>query len=192
MRFVDSHTIELDRELSDLDQFVLDFVSVLEKHVRYVLISGYVAILFGRSRTTEDVDMFIEQLSLTQAIELYNDLIVHDFWALNCTSGPDMYEALVKERIAVRFARTGRGVPNMEIKIIKDVLDAAALEDRTKVILPGGQLYVSDIAMQIAYKRFVLMSEKDLADADSLQDVFSISEENINKYKRILKEYGRC
>ena len=68
MKFINARTIQLDRELSDLDIFVLDFVKVLEQHVHYVLISGYVAILFGRSRTTEDVDMFIEQLSPQKAI----------------------------------------------------------------------------------------------------------------------------
>ena len=56
MKILNDKTIKLDRELNELDLFVLDFVKVLEKHARYVLISGYVALLFGRSRTTEDVD----------------------------------------------------------------------------------------------------------------------------------------
>ncbi|MEK6901289.1 MAG: hypothetical protein AABX37_03030 [Nanoarchaeota archaeon] len=192
MKFIDAKTIQLDRELSDLDVFVLDFVKILEKHIHYVLISGYVAILFGRSRTTEDVDMFIEKLSVPKAVDLYNDLLAHDFWALNASSGEDFYEALTKEKIAVRFARTSQGVPNVELKIVKDVLDAVALQDRIKVLITGGYFFVSDIAMQIAYKKFVLMSEKDLADAQYLQDIFSISEENINKCRRILQDYGRC
>ena len=192
MKFINARTIQLDRELSDLDIFVLDFVKVLEQHVHYVLISGYVAILFGRSRTTEDVDMFIEQLSPQKAIELYNDLLAHNLWALNASSGEDFYDALTKEKIAVRFARSGQAIPNVEVKLSKDFLDSMALQDQIKVLVRGGHFYISDIAMQIAYKRSVLMSEKDLADAQYLQDVFSVSEENINKCKRILKDHGRC
>lgn len=41
----------LERELSMLDKFVIGFTRLLEKHgVRYVVVSGYVAIVFGRSR----------------------------------------------------------------------------------------------------------------------------------------------
>ncbi len=58
MEIIDEKNIKLDRELNELDLFVLDFVKILEKQVKYVLISGYVALLFGRSRTTEDVDLY--------------------------------------------------------------------------------------------------------------------------------------
>jgi uncharacterized protein (DUF1330 family) len=44
-------TVVLERELSMLDKFVIGFTRLLEKHgVRYVVVSGYVAIVFGRSR----------------------------------------------------------------------------------------------------------------------------------------------
>ena len=52
--------IVINRELSELDRFVLDVIDVVEKHARYVIVSGYVTILFGRSRGTEDVDFVIE------------------------------------------------------------------------------------------------------------------------------------
>lgn len=190
MKIIDAHTIELDRELSELDVFVLHFVKILEKYAQYVLISGYVAILFGRTRTTEDVDLFIEKISKEKAIFLYDDLMKHDFWALNVNSGEEFHSYL-SDNIAVRFARRGRAVPNLEVKFVKDMLDMAALQDRTKVITAGGELWVSNIEMQIAYKRFVLRSDKDLEDARHLQNWFSIPNENINKYKLILKEYGR-
>ena len=52
-------TIKLERELSNLDEFVLDFVNLLDN---YVIVSGYVSILLGRSRTTEDVDLLLPKL----------------------------------------------------------------------------------------------------------------------------------
>jgi predicted nucleotidyltransferase len=54
--------VALDKELNVLDRFVLDFASMLDAaKIRYVVISGYVSILLGRTRTTEDVDVFIEK-----------------------------------------------------------------------------------------------------------------------------------
>jgi len=42
--------IVMDKELNNLDLFTLDFIRILEKYGTYALVSGYVAILFGRSR----------------------------------------------------------------------------------------------------------------------------------------------
>jgi len=47
--------------LSNLDKFVLEFIKVLEQHVDYVIISGYVSIVLGRTRITEDIDVFIKK-----------------------------------------------------------------------------------------------------------------------------------
>ena len=192
MKIIDDTTIQLDRELSDLDLFVLDFVKILEKHAFYVLISGYVAILFGRTRTTEDVDLFIERISEEKAKVLYNHLIKHGFWALNASSGKDLFEAIVKEKIAVRFAYQGKSIPNIELKCVKDLLDAVALQDRIKVKTLGGDLWISNIPLQVAYKRFVLGSKKDLEDAQHLQKLFKVPEEEINQQRRILHQHGRC
>ncbi len=53
--------IIFDRELSLLDSFVLSFTKHLaSNNIKYVIVSGYVAILFGRSRISEDVDILIE------------------------------------------------------------------------------------------------------------------------------------
>lgn len=55
--------IKIGRELSGLDKLVIRFVKILGRlEIDYVVISGYIAILFGRSRNTEDVDLFIEEM----------------------------------------------------------------------------------------------------------------------------------
>ena len=41
--------------MTALDEFVLDFLKILEKYTDYVIVSGYVVVLFGRARGTEDV-----------------------------------------------------------------------------------------------------------------------------------------
>lgn len=57
MEFVTERKIKLGKSLSELDKFVLRFIRIVEKYVDYVIISGYVVILLGRSRATEDVDL---------------------------------------------------------------------------------------------------------------------------------------
>jgi len=44
--------IRLDRELSDLDRFAINFSKIISRHTRYVIVSGYVSILLGRARVS--------------------------------------------------------------------------------------------------------------------------------------------
>ena len=67
--------IEFTRNLDSLDTFVVDFTSVLdEQKIEYVLMAGYVAILFGRNRTSEDVDIFIEKIKIEKFKVLWEEL----------------------------------------------------------------------------------------------------------------------
>ena len=54
-RIIDDKTI--------LDKFLMDFVKVIDKHCKYIVVSGFVAIAHGRSRGTEDIDMIIERMT---------------------------------------------------------------------------------------------------------------------------------
>ncbi|MBI2103110.1 hypothetical protein HYT55_04675 [Candidatus Woesearchaeota archaeon] len=190
MEIIDDKTIILDRELSELDQIVLRFVHILEKHVPYVLISGYVSILFGRPRTTEDVDLFIAPMSKEQFQALYDDLLSNGFWSIISDDVSELYSQL-QDKLSIRFAEKGKVLPNMEVKFVRDVLDRITLQGKVKVITKEGDLFVGNIEQQIAYKKFVLMSQKDLEDARHLQHLFGIDDHNINKYKEVFKYYGR-
>ena len=79
MKFINKNTIKLDKEVNELDKFVIRFVKILEKHVNYVIVRGYISILFGRTRTTEDVDIFIEELSNEKFTALYGDFKEHGY-----------------------------------------------------------------------------------------------------------------
>ena len=154
-------TIVLGRELSDLDKFVVEFCDVVDRCMKYTLISGYVAILFGRSRGTEDVDMFIEEISFMQFCIFYHELIEKGFWALNADSPMELY-SMLEDKLAIRFAVEGKSIPNMEVKFAKDSLDNLSIAQRQKVMLiKNNFLWVSMIPMQIAYKRYILKSPKD-------------------------------
>ncbi|MBI2146396.1 hypothetical protein HYU22_03585 [Candidatus Woesearchaeota archaeon] len=77
------------------------------------------------------------------------------------------------------------------MKFVKDDFDMLSLQKKVQVITERGTLFVSDIELQVAYKKFVLQSPKDLEDARHLQNLFSISDEKINKYQPLLQHYGR-
>ena len=78
MKFTNS-IIEIDRDLSDLDRFTINFIEILEKHTNYVIVSGYVAILLGRARASEDIDVIIPKIDFTTFQPLIHDLKQNDF-----------------------------------------------------------------------------------------------------------------
>lgn len=41
----------------------IKMANLVKNNIKYVIVSGYVAILFGRSRISEDVDLLVEHIS---------------------------------------------------------------------------------------------------------------------------------
>jgi hypothetical protein len=162
--------IVFDKVLNQLDDLVIDTTAILnDAGVNYVIISGYVAILFGRSRSSEDVDMIIKRMDRESFGKVWDGLIAK-FDCINASSADDAFESL-QENVAIRFARKKEFMPNMEIKFNKTVLDRRTLEDKQKVILNGNEFFISPFEMQIAFK-LQLGSEKDIEDARHLYGIF--------------------
>ena len=164
--------IILHRELNELDLFVLEFCSFLKE---YVIVSGYVSILLGRSRATEDVDLLIPRLKKSDFHTLWETVQVNGFECLNTSKEQEAWEML--EEHAIRFARKGHPLPNMEFKMIKRPLDQYAFDNKIAVRTEKAILFISPLEMQIAYKLF-LGSEKDIEDARHLYRLFK---EKLNK-----------
>jgi hypothetical protein len=167
-----TNKIIFNRELSNLDILVLRFVKTLHKlNIRYVIISGYIAILFGRARNTIDVDLFIEKIDRKKMEEWWDELEKEGFDCINAFSSGDASSSL-NENVAIRFCAKGKPEPNFEIKFpTKSKYNEYSLEKRVIVLLNGETLYTSEIELQIAYKVF-LGSEKDYEDARHLFALF--------------------
>lgn len=173
--------IILNRKLNKLDSFVLDFVNLLDN---YVIVSGYVSILFGRSRATEDVDLLVPEMEDKEFNILWDKLHKNNFECINTFNSSEAFKML-KEH-AIRFFEKNKPTPNIEFKIIKMDLEKYAFENRIKVILKGGILEISPLELQIAYKLFLaadgteeeLQSDKDIEDARHLYQIFK---EKLNK-----------
>ena len=190
MEFIDKKTIKIDREISDLDNFTLDFTNILEKNTDYVIVSGYVAILLGRARASEDVDVIIPKIDFPKFQSLYTELKKNNFYCLNAEEVSTVYDYL-KDNLAVRFAKNDTIIPNIKMKWIKSDFDRFALENTIDVNLSKGKLRISHLELQIAFKEEVLKSPKDLEDARHLEKIAEgyLDNKLINKYREMLREF---
>lgn len=171
MKFINDNEVELDKVINELDQLIIDVIKIIQKYTSYVIVGGYVSILFGRSRMSEDIDVLIPPLSKEEFYQMYNDVLNNNFWCLNSASLDENYSLLIDEH-AIRFTRTDWVIPNVEIRFISDELDELTYNTRMKVRLPSITLEVSRPEINILYKRHVLKSDKDVEDAIHLEEIF--------------------
>ena len=187
MEFISKNTIKLDKEINELDKFVFKFIKLLEKYADYVVISGYVAILLGRSRSTEDIDVFVKEIDFEAFKKFYVELRKNGYWCLNAGEEHEIYNYL-SHGLAARFALESQTIPNFEVKFAKKPLDNASFEDKITVVTQLGNVYISSLERQIAFKKYYLKSNKDIEDAKHIESLFkeNIDKEKINKYKKLL------
>jgi len=181
----DSISIE-NKVLTRLDKFVIDFIKILNKYCKYVIISGYIPIFFGRTRGTEDVDVFIEKLDKQKFKNFYMDMMKNNYYFLNPEKENGLYEML-NEKLGIRIAIKDTIIPNIELKYIKDEIDEFTIKNRVKITLNKKyNLYISPIEIEIPYKIY-LGSEKDIEDALYLWNIFK---EKLDKklIRRFMKE----
>ena len=180
-----------DKVLTDLDEFVFDFLHVLDKYCMYVIISGYLPIFFGRSRGTEDVDVFIDHIDEQTFIRFYNELVKENYYFLNPEDEHGLYEMLT-ENLGIRAAKKESIIPNIEMKFTKDDIDRFTMENRMEVhVANTNRFFIAPLEVEIPYKLY-LGSEKDIEDAVYLWEIF---QKYINKklIHRFMKElYVSC
>jgi len=163
--------ISMTKVMSDLDRFVFDFCKILEKEgIRYVVVSGYVAIVFGRSRNTEDIDILVERLNFERFERLWRSLNKR-YECQNTRSVKDAYHDYLMEKSAIRFSEGKVYVPNFEFKFVKSDIDEYTLDNRIELEVNRRRIYISQLELQIAYK-LKLGSDKDIDDAIFLYGLF--------------------
>ena len=185
MEWLDDKTLQLDKELNSIDEFVLDFVKIIQQHTPYVIISGYVSILLGRSRSTEDVDFFLPELSKEIWLKLHSALLEKGYWCMNTNDIEEAFSYL-SEGLAIRFAQKDEIAPNAELKFARTQLSKEALHDNITVITKKGKIIISSLERQIAFKRFYLKSYKDIEDATHIEEVMrdKINKDKVLYYKQ--------
>lgn len=181
-----NNEIIFDKELNSLDNFVIEFTKLLNQlKIDYVVVSGYVSIIFGRNRTSEDIDMIFKELKYEKFLELWNILINNNFECIITNNASTAFNGYLLSNHAIRFSYKDKFIPNIEIKFPKSDLDKWTLENKIKVIINNNLIYTSKIEPQISFKLF-LGSEKDIEDAKFL---YSLFKEKLNH--KLLNEFNK-
>lgn len=190
LKYDQNKVIIKDKVLTSLDRFVLDFTGLLEEHVNYVVVSGYVVILFGRARGTEDIDIIIRRMDKEDFATLYHELREEGYYFLNPENENGLYEML-DEGLRIRTAKENTIIPNIELKFIKDDFDRYSIDNQLEVFIDQKHLNISPIEIQIPYKLY-LGSDKDIEDAIYLWEIFKdkMDISNLRKFMKSLKVSG--
>ena len=166
-------TLVVKREPNQLDELAIGFSEILSQFdIKHVYIAGYVSILAGRARSTEDVDVLIEQIDEETADELAETLDEKDFWgpAMPLSS---MYEML-DNGDNIWVAPESQVTPHLEVKFARDEFDRASLENAITARIGGEAISIGPLELQIAYKLY-LGAQKDVEDAVHLYTLFEES-----------------
>ncbi len=172
-----------------LDKFAEEFCSIVEKHVKYIVVSGFVAISHGRKRTTEDIDMIIEKMPKEKFLLMHRELLENGFHCMQSSLEDEVYDYL-KNGVSVRYTNNEEFFPpEMEVKFVKDEIDEIQIKTRKKFAFTGLDIWFSSIEMNIAFKEEYLGTDKDKEDAKHLRIIYkdTVNNEEIEKIKEMIK-----
>ncbi len=160
----------VDRKPNQLDTLALGCSAMLNRlDINHVFVAGYVAILAGRARSTEDINLLIEPLDPPVANRLAATFEREGYWS------PAMPLSELHEMLAngdnIWVAPEGQVTPHIELKHARDATDEASLENAIEARVASKTLPIGPLELQIAYKLY-LGSEKDLGDAAHLYTLF--------------------
>jgi hypothetical protein len=163
--------IYFNKELNHLDKLAVEFSRLLSGHkIGHVFISGYVAILFGRNRSSEDIDVICKKVSFDKFIKFWDDCI-KKFECIITADPKDAYHNYLLNKNAIRFAYKDKIIPNVELKFCSNDMHNEALSKAISVFVNNQFLPIPGLEQQIAFKLY-LGSEKDIEDARFLFKLF--------------------
>lgn len=164
-------TLVVDRDPNQLDDLAIAFSAILDRcDIEHVYIAGYVSILAGRARSTEDVDVLIEQIDDGTADTLVSELHEAGFWG-PAMPLPSLYEML-SNGDNIWVAPDDQITPHLEVKFVRDEFDTASLEHAITARIGGETFPIGPLELQIAYK-LNLGARKDVEDAVHLYTLFA-------------------
>jgi len=185
---IKNREIIIDKKLNKIDEFLFKLLDIIEKHAKYVIIGGYTSIFFGRIRATEDIDLFIENIDYEKFKELYDEITANDY-EFTISDPKSLYKDYLQDNLAIRIWEKDLPILNIEIKMAKDLRQKATIENRITAKLKDRKIYFGDIEIEIAYKRYMMKTQKDLEDARHLEVVFkNLDKKKIEEYRKIFED----
>lgn len=160
----------IDRAPNVHDKLAIEFSTILnELDISHVFVSGYVALLSGRSRSTEDIDVILEEVNEETLDRLVDRLNAAGMW------GPAMPLDSIGDVAGghIWVAREGEMIPRLEVNFVGDRFDRASLENRFPARLEQAEVEIpiGPLELQIAYKLW-MTGKRDFEDALYLHEVF--------------------
>lgn len=163
-------TLHIDRPPNEHDELAITFSTILDElGIRHVFVSGYIALLAGRARATEDIDVILEPVGDETLDRLVDRLEEAGMW------GPamplDSIHGVGQGHIWV--ARNGEMAPRLEVKFVGDRYDRESLENHVTARLSAVEetLPIGPLELQIAYKLW-MTGDRDFEDALHLYELF--------------------
>jgi len=188
---VDRGTIFLEKNsLSEDDRIAMLFAETLnELGVRYSVIAGYVAILFGRARRSDDIDFITYPLAEDEFLKFCLLLRDRGFKLVQGDIGSEgsirkVYEGYLERGFSIRFTYGDLILPNIWFKTARSPLQYYGIDNSLTVIVNKKHLIkIAPLELQIAYKLY-LGSEKDLGDAVFLYTLFrkALNHQELHKW----------
>lgn len=188
---LEKDVILINRDLTELDLFVKDFLRILEKYSDYLVVSGFVSISTGRTRGTEDVDIIIPVMAKEKFRLLFEDLQKNGFWCYQSDELEGAYE-YVRNFNSLRFAKINEIFPNIELISFDKTKKAKLFEFNhpQKIKIKDFEFKIPQIEFEILYKEVILAGKKDFADARHLRTFFSdiLKKEKFKEYEKVIRE----
>ncbi len=180
--------VEIDKEVTKLDRFAIEVLGIVNKYADYVIISGYVSIFFGRARATEDIDIFIKDMPYDAFEKLYAESVSKGYeWTVD--NPKDLYHEYLKKGMPISVWQKEFPLLRIEMKIATRHSQLVQFKDRIIVKFKGNEFFMANIESQIAYKRYIAKSDKDIADARHLELVFQgLNPAKIENYRALFEE----
>ncbi len=165
-------------KLTPEDVIATKFADVLGTNgIKYAIIAGYVAILFGRTRRSDDVDFIIKHIEEDDFVKLIRESASAGFRLMQGnifseTSIRNVYQNYLMQGYGVRLMLNEQILPNIELKIAATTVHNHAIEKAYEVVINNRySIKISPLELQIAYK-IKLGSDKDLGDALFIYTLF--------------------
>ena len=188
---MDENVLVINRELTELDIFLKDFLQILKKYSDYLVVSGFVSISTGRTRGTEDIDIIVPLMKKDKFQAFVNELLQNNFWCYQSDNQIELYK-YISELKNIRFARKDELFPNIKFISFDDTKLAKKFEFEhpQNIKINNFEFKIPPIEFEILYKEIVLGSEKDIADAKQLRTFFKeiLKEEKFKEYEPIIKK----
>ncbi len=186
----ENDVIVINRDLTQLDLFVKEFLEILKKYSDYLIVSGFVSISTGRTRGTEGIDIIFPVIEKPKFNLLFNDLARNDFWCYQSDNADEVYD-YIKNLQSIRFAKINEMFPNIEFIPFNETKKAKFYEfiHPQKIKIDGFEFKIPPLEFEILYKEIILTSKKDVEDARHLRIFFKdiLKEDRFRECEKVVR-----